>query len=99
MAKEIQNRFILSFSKKIERFRRILIIGTEERAVSLAHNIEKHKDLGLQILGFLSLFGGVKTFFTNGGLGVSIALMIFAVVLIMTASYYRIKEKMLKRKD
>ena len=47
-------KFILSFSKKIERFRRILIIGTEERAVSLAHNIEKHKDLGLQILGFLS---------------------------------------------
>jgi hypothetical protein len=55
--------------------------------------------IALQILGFLSLFGGVKTFFTNGSLGISIALMIFAVILIMTASYYRIKEKMIKRKD
>ena len=55
--------------------------------------------IALQVLGFLLLFSGVKTFFTDGGLGISIALMIVAVILITTASYYKIKEKMLKKKD
>jgi len=47
-------KIILFFSKKIEGFRRILLIGIEERAIALAKNIEKHKDMGLRILGFLS---------------------------------------------
>ena len=55
--------------------------------------------IALQILGFLLLFGGVKTFFTNGELGLSITLMIVAVILITTSSYYKIKEKLLKKKD
>jgi exopolysaccharide biosynthesis polyprenyl glycosylphosphotransferase len=53
-ARTLLRRLILFSNKKIKRFRIILIVGTEERAVSLAQNIEKHKDLGLQILGFLS---------------------------------------------
>jgi exopolysaccharide biosynthesis polyprenyl glycosylphosphotransferase len=32
----------------------IIIVGTEERALSLAQDIERNKDLGLRILGFLS---------------------------------------------
>jgi len=32
-----------------------LIVGTEERALALAQNIERHKDLGLRIIGFLSI--------------------------------------------
>ena len=55
--------------------------------------------IALQALGFLLLFSGVKTFFTDGGLAISIALMLVAVILITTASYYKIKEKMLKKKD
>jgi exopolysaccharide biosynthesis polyprenyl glycosylphosphotransferase len=47
-------KLILFFNRKIERFRIILIVGTEEGAVALAQNIEKHKDLGLRILGFLA---------------------------------------------
>ena len=47
-------KLILFFNRKIERFRIILIVGTEEGAVILAKNIEKHKDLGLRILGFLA---------------------------------------------
>jgi exopolysaccharide biosynthesis polyprenyl glycosylphosphotransferase len=47
-------KLILFFNRKIERFRIILIVGTEEGAVTLAQNIEKHKDLGLRILGFLA---------------------------------------------
>jgi len=47
-------RLILLFNRNIERFRMILIVGTEGRAIALAQNIESHKDLGLKILGFLS---------------------------------------------
>jgi exopolysaccharide biosynthesis polyprenyl glycosylphosphotransferase len=54
LARTCIRRLILLSNKKIERFRRILIVGAGERAVALAQNIEKHKDLGLQILGFLS---------------------------------------------
>jgi exopolysaccharide biosynthesis polyprenyl glycosylphosphotransferase len=54
VARACIRRLILFSNKNIERFRIILIVGTEERAVSLAQNIEKHRDLGLQILGFLS---------------------------------------------
>jgi exopolysaccharide biosynthesis polyprenyl glycosylphosphotransferase len=46
---------ILFFNRKIEKNRVILIIGTEERAVSIAQRIEEHKDLGLRVLGFLSI--------------------------------------------
>jgi exopolysaccharide biosynthesis polyprenyl glycosylphosphotransferase len=53
-ARTFIRKFILFFNRKIERFRIILIVGTEERALSLAKDIEKHKDLGLRILGFLS---------------------------------------------
>lgn len=53
-ARFIIRKIILFFNRKIERFRVILIVGTEERAISLAQNIENHKDLGLRILGFLS---------------------------------------------
>jgi exopolysaccharide biosynthesis polyprenyl glycosylphosphotransferase len=53
-ARTFIRKFILFFNRKTERFRMILIVGTEERAVTLAQNIEKHKDLGLRILGFLS---------------------------------------------
>jgi len=47
-------KLILFSNRKIERFRRILIVGTEERAITLAQNIGKHEDLGLRILGFLA---------------------------------------------
>ena len=57
---------ILSSNRKIERFRMILIVGTEERALSLAQNIEKHKDLGLRILGFLSTDEGSPPQELNG---------------------------------
>jgi hypothetical protein len=52
--------------------------------------------IALQILGFLLLFVGVKIFFTNGGLGISMALMIVAIILIITSNYYKIKEKIIK---
>lgn len=55
IAMRILSRNAISFfNKKIDRFRRILIIGTKDRALTFAHNIERHKDLGLRILGFLS---------------------------------------------
>jgi len=44
------------FPPKKDRFRFLLIIGTSKNARHLARIIEKNKDLGLQILGFLSLF-------------------------------------------
>ncbi len=47
-------KLILVANRKIGRVRMILIVGTEERALSFAKNIDKHKDLGLRILGFLS---------------------------------------------
>ena len=47
-------KLILFFNRNIERFRMIVIVGTEGRAITLAQNIERHKDLGLRILGFLS---------------------------------------------
>ena len=60
-------RTIILFSnRKIERFRMILIVGTEERALSLAQNIEKHKDLGLRILGFVSTGDGSPPQKLNG---------------------------------
>ncbi|MBP1713168.1 MAG: Undecaprenyl-phosphate galactose phosphotransferase [Deltaproteobacteria bacterium] len=43
------------FPPKKDRFRFLLIIGTEKNACHLARMIERHKDLGLQIFGFLSL--------------------------------------------
>jgi len=46
-------KLILFLNQKIERFRVILIIGSDERALTLAQNIERHKDLGLRVLGFL----------------------------------------------
>ncbi len=55
VARTCIRQLILFSNKKIERFRIILIVGTDERAVSLAQNIERHKDLGLRILGFLSI--------------------------------------------
>lgn len=60
-------RTIILFSnRKIERFRMILIVGTEERALSLAQNIEKHKDLGLRILGFVATGDGSPPQKLNG---------------------------------
>ena len=60
-------RTIILFSnRKIERFRMILIVGTEERALSLAQNIEKHKDLGLRILGFVATGDGIPPQEVNG---------------------------------
>jgi exopolysaccharide biosynthesis polyprenyl glycosylphosphotransferase len=59
-------RLILFSNNKIERFRIILIVGTEERAVSLAQNIEKNEDLGLKILGFLSTGNGSPPQRING---------------------------------
>ncbi|NWG14981.1 MAG: sugar transferase, partial [Acidobacteria bacterium] len=53
-ARGFVRKAILFFNRKIERFRAILIIGTEERAVSIVQSIERHKDLGLRVLGFLS---------------------------------------------
>jgi len=53
-ARIIVRRLIQFFSQKVEKFRRILIIGAEESALHIAQNIEKHKDLGLRVLGFLS---------------------------------------------
>jgi len=47
-------KIFLFFSKKTERFRKILIIGLKKRVIALAEKIEKNKDMGLQILGFLS---------------------------------------------
>jgi exopolysaccharide biosynthesis polyprenyl glycosylphosphotransferase len=47
-------KLILLLNKKIETFRRILIVGTKDRARSFARNIEKHQDLGLRIMGFLA---------------------------------------------
>lgn len=47
-------KLILFFNRNIGRFRMIIIVGTEERALSLAQDIERNKDLGLRILGFLS---------------------------------------------
>jgi len=60
-------RTIILFSnRKIERFRMILIVGTEERALNLAQNIEKHKDLGLRILGFVATGDGSPPQKLNG---------------------------------
>jgi exopolysaccharide biosynthesis polyprenyl glycosylphosphotransferase len=53
-ARAFVRKAILFFNRKIEKFNVILIIGTEERAVSIAQSIEEHKDLGLRVLGFLS---------------------------------------------
>jgi exopolysaccharide biosynthesis polyprenyl glycosylphosphotransferase len=54
VARRFIRDLILAANRKIERYQRILIVGTGERAVSLVQNIEKHKDLGFRILGFLS---------------------------------------------
>jgi exopolysaccharide biosynthesis polyprenyl glycosylphosphotransferase len=65
-ARAFVRAIILSSNRKIARFRMILIVGTEERALSLAQNIEKHKDLGLRILGFLSTGDGSPPQKLNG---------------------------------
>ncbi len=62
----IIRKLILFFNKKAETFRRILIIGTKDRALSFAHSIERHRDLGLRILGFLSTEGKVDPHQING---------------------------------
>jgi exopolysaccharide biosynthesis polyprenyl glycosylphosphotransferase len=51
-------KIILLSSRKTEGFRKILLIGVEKRAIALAKKIEKHKDMGLRILGFLSTGDG-----------------------------------------
>ena len=65
-ARAFVRTIILSSNRKIARFRVILIVGTEDRALSLAQNIEKHKDLGLRILGFLSTGDGSPPQKLNG---------------------------------
>jgi exopolysaccharide biosynthesis polyprenyl glycosylphosphotransferase len=47
-------KIILLFTSKTGGFRKILLIGVEKRAIILAKKIEKNKDMGLRILGFLS---------------------------------------------
>jgi len=42
-------------NRKIENFRVILIVGMNEQGQTLARAVEKHWDLGLRILGFLSI--------------------------------------------
>ncbi len=45
---------ILRLHQKHENFRILLIIGTEGDSLALSRSIEKHKDQGLRLLGFLS---------------------------------------------
>jgi exopolysaccharide biosynthesis polyprenyl glycosylphosphotransferase len=41
------------FSHYSERYRHILMVGMDEHALKLAQAIEKHRDLGLRVMGFL----------------------------------------------
>lgn len=54
-ARAFVRKAILFFNRKIERFRIILIVGTGEHAMSIARKVKKHEDLGMRILGFLSI--------------------------------------------
>jgi exopolysaccharide biosynthesis polyprenyl glycosylphosphotransferase len=66
LARAGTRKLILFSNRKVKNFRVILIVGTGESAVSLAQNIEKHKDLGLRILGFLSTGDGSPPQRLNG---------------------------------
>jgi len=62
----ICRKTIQFFSRKNDSSRIILIIGKDKQARTLAHAIEKHRDMGLQVLGFLSTEDPIPTPKLNG---------------------------------
>jgi len=54
LARLLARQLILSRQKKAGEFRIYIIVGIEENARLIARQIERHRDLGFKVLGFLS---------------------------------------------
>ncbi len=62
----LSRKAIRFLSHRSEDFRFIMIVGLEEDALKIAQGIEKHKDLGLRVRGFLSTRHSYRPSVVNG---------------------------------
>jgi len=62
----LSRKAILFLNHRSEYFRFIMIVGLEEDALKIAEGIEKHKDLGLRVRGFLSTRDSFRPSNING---------------------------------
>ena len=49
----VAKRLLVSYNRREENRRRILIVGANERAVRIARQFEKEQELGGQVIGFV----------------------------------------------